>query len=175
MNKIKLKDNISILYNEEKISVSRNNHIKTLCNERCSAPSLNPKNNKFVYLSPLEWEEISKLKLYNIEEDILNEIEINNISDQDTIKQVQWISDCKLIMIVGFANGTVTVGGDIFTYDIYSKEYNNIYKSLDGEEVKHFDIKDDTLEMEVITFDEDFNGYTRRKENIKIRDKEVLL
>ena len=73
MNKIKLKDNISILYNEEKISVSRNNHIKILCNERCSAPSLNTKNNKFVYLSPLEWEEISKLKLYNIEEDILNE------------------------------------------------------------------------------------------------------
>lgn len=168
MKKIEVKDSVSIIYNEDIISVNRNNNIKVLCNERCSTPSLNSKNNKFIYLSPLEWEEISKLKLYDIENDILKEIKINNISGQDTIKQVQWMSDNKLIMIVGFANGTITVGGDIFTYNLSNNEFKKVYKSLENEEVKKFTINHNVLKMEIAHFNDNYDGYKIRNESIQI-------
>lgn len=175
MKKIKLKDNRCILYNENSILVRIGNNNKVLCNEYCSEPSINNNEDKLVYISPIEWEEIAKLMIYDIQDNTLKEIEISEIPDQYTIKKVTWLDEKRLIMIVGFANGTVTVGGDIFIYDIDSKEYNNIYKSLEREEVKNFYLKDDMLEMEVVTFDEDFNGYSTRKENIKIRHREVVL
>lgn len=175
MKKIELKDNICILYSENNILVKIGNINKVLCDEHCSVPSINSNRDKVVYISPMEWEEIAKLMIYDIKDNILKEIEINEIPEQYTIKKVTWLDETKLIMIVGFANGTVTVGGDIFTYDIYSKEYNNIYKSLDREEVKNIELKGNILEMEVVTFDEDFNGYSTRKENIKIRQKEAIL
>lgn len=175
LKKIELKDNICILYNENSILVKTGNIDKVLCNEYCSEPSINNNEDKLVYISPMEWEERAKLMIYDIQDNILKEIEINEIPDQYTIKKVTWLDEKKLIMIVGFANGTVTVGGDIFIYDIDSKEYNNIYKSLDREEVKNFDLKGDMLEIEVVTFDEDFNRYSTRKESIKIRHREVIL
>lgn len=173
MKKIYIEENSYILYNEENITISVGETKRQICNEYCSDPILNRNNMKIIYISPFEWEMIGKLMMYDIRNEKLTKIEIEEIQEGHTIKKIQWLDDNKIAMIVGFANGTITVGGDLYTYDLNTKEYICIYSPPKAEEVKQFSLKDNTIEMEIVVFDKNFNSYKIRKEKIKIKDIEV--
>lgn len=174
MKNIRIKEELYISYDEKNIIIYIDGRKIELCNECCSEPSLNVDKNKLVFISPLEWEEIGKLMIYDIEMEELKEIKIKEIPEQHTIKKAQWLNNHNLIMIVGFAYGTVTLGGNIYTYDLDSKEFINIYANEEMEEVKDFNIKEDNIELEIITFDKDYDKYKVRNKNIEIKHKEVM-
>lgn len=167
LKKEKINKEVNVLYDENNITIEKGNIKQILCNEGCSQPSLNFSKDKLVYITPLEWEEIGKLMLYDVKRDTLTELKIDDIPSQYTIKKVSWIGEDKLIMIIGFAYGTVSVGGDLYTYDLNRRILKKIYKCINIEEVKAFNLQKNSLELEIAVFDEDFNSYSIKNETLQ--------
>jgi len=61
---------------------------------------------------------------------------------QLTVKKLMWYSENQLLVIVGFATGTVTVGGQVYVLNIDNKKLQLIFKSSDREEIMDIVIPD---------------------------------
>lgn len=87
----------------------------------CSYPAVTPDKSTFTYLEPWGFEEISTLYLYDVAQRKAQAVKIPDIQDeypeQDTAKEIMWLDDRLLLIIAGYGNGTVTMGGDLYYYD----------------------------------------------------------
>lgn len=85
-----------------------------------SQPILSPNNERAVYIAPYGWELIGKvylLNLNNLKKEVIYEPKDNNITPKD----LTWIDNRRIAMILGYPYGTISVGGNIYIYDINTK------------------------------------------------------
>lgn len=127
-------------YDEQIIYIDKEGGSKEiLADDFPSEPLTSPDGTKVVYISPLEWETLGKLYMYDLlseEQSILLEAD----EKQNIPKVVKWINDHKLFVIIGYAYGTVAIGGNLFMYD------------LDTEELKqltHYDMKTQIIDVNI--------------------------
>lgn len=106
-----------------------------LLNEYGSYPAVTPEKDKFVFLAPWGFEEMSSIYLVLADDNYTKtyKIEIPAIKDRTTPKEILWLDDARLLVIAGFTDGTVTRGGDLFYYDYMADRSGKIIECHDLE------------------------------------------
>ncbi|MCL1866475.1 MAG: DUF4652 domain-containing protein [Oscillospiraceae bacterium] len=69
------------------------------------------------------------LSVYDVLTKKLTYLEFDGLSETDTTKDVLWLDDEILLVIIGFNHGTVTRGGDIYYYNIVTGENGKIIEN----------------------------------------------
>lgn len=106
-----------------------------------SEPKLSPDNDCFVYIAPSEWETIGKLYLYNINNEEKHTL-IDPENDTSIPKSVIWLADNRVAVIMGFGMGTVSVGGNVYSYDLETKKLEPITHYPDYIQITDMQIKE---------------------------------
>ena len=106
-----------------------------------SAPLISPDKKHTVFIDPLEWECLGSLFLFD---NIIGEFTTLLEPEESYIpKFVKWIDHETLGVIIGFGYGTVAIGGNLFTYNLTSKEKTQITTGDARIQITSFDILPD--------------------------------
>lgn len=175
--KIHYGDNKTILVekNNEKIEIID----KGINNRFASIPLLSSSNKEMVYIAPYEFELNGDVYIYNFENETnrkIVDVSSVNLERDDTAKVLKWLDDDRLLIIIGFAAGTVSRGGDLYLYNFASEDlvllkdvttaYNN------HEEIVDFVIQKEKVIIEIISWHEDLQNYDTRFEEIDLNQSE---
>jgi hypothetical protein len=82
-----------------------------------SRPEYSPDKNKAIYISPLEWECPGSLYLFNLINGNISEL-VTPDDNQNIPKYAIWLDNKTIAFIFGFGMGTVSVGGNVFIFNI---------------------------------------------------------
>lgn len=97
----------------------------------------------YAYIDELGFEVVGNVNLFNP-----NTGEITKLTSYDydgtqqTVKKLAWYSENQLLAIIGFATGTVTVGGRVYLLDIDTKELTLLLDTKLEEEILDIVIPD---------------------------------
>lgn len=179
-----IKNNDITQYNSGPLIIKKDDKLELIALYSTSTPEISPNKRRIAYITPYEWESIGELYIYDmdIEDDnpkkSLKTIDREDIKNQYTIKAAKWIDDRHILTIIGFAYGTVTVGGDLYLYDTESKklelilEAGSLDKNLAKErmEIVDFNITNDKIAIKMAKHDENYMEYTLEERNMKLKD-----
>lgn len=142
--------------------------------ENASYPVVSPNKKSIAYIAPFEWEVLGEVYIYDSDTDS-SEVVIkrNDLPKQYTPKVVFWLDDRYLLVIIGYAYGTVTVGGNLYIFDTITKRLNLYIKCKERQEIKNIFKNNDEIIFEIVNFNKEATEYTTEQESIKY--KEVLL
>lgn len=133
-----------------------------------SEPVTSPDKTKAAYISPLEWECLGSLYLYDL---LTGENkELIKPDDKHYIpKKVIWLDNHNLAVIIGFGYGTVAIGGNVFVYNLDTGQKKPLTKYDERTQVTDIVLKDDVLELEGIKYiDDNFNKFERFEAKLKL-------
>lgn len=155
----KLNNGYKLVYGEE-------NEIKLIkeisINKLASKPKLSPDKSKFIYISPYEWEVLGDLYLCNLDgenfksEIILSAKKISEMVDPSKkVKVAKWKNNEQLYLIIGQGYGTVSEGGDLYTYDIIKNKLSKVYTCDYREEIVNFEVNEEKkINLTIVNFTE---------------------
>lgn len=129
---------------------------------------VSPDKTKAVYIAPLEWEALGSLYVYDL---LLAENKrIIAPDNKDHIpKKVIWLDNRNLAVIIGYGFGTVSIGGNIFVYDLIDEQIKPLTKYDNHIQVTDMVLKEGILELEGIQYTDDaLNEFKRFKEQITL-------
>jgi len=116
-------------------------------------PIKSPDNTKAAYISPLEWEVYGNLYLVDLEN---GEQEVLVAPDGSYIpKNVIWQDNENILVIIGFGDGTVCIGGNIFRVNIKTKEKTQITSYDSIVQITDLYLEDDMLHYKGIRYTDD--------------------
>ena len=96
----------------------------------------NEERDIFAYIDDVGFEVIGNVNLYDPKTGESTQITSYEYNGTDsTVKKIAWLSDNQLLVIVGFAMGTVTVGGSLYVLSIDTGEMKEILVHGDQEEI----------------------------------------
>ena len=132
---------------------------KVIASDSPSNPVKSPDNKRAVYISPLEWEVKGSLYLVDLETERLEELVTPE--GEDIPKNVIWLDNENVFVIIGYAYGTISVGGGIYKVNIDTKEKELLDLEVNDDnrlEITDFHIADGALYYEGIRYiDDDLN------------------
>jgi hypothetical protein len=146
--------------------LSPDGKMEVLATDMPSKPVKSPDNQKAVYISPHGWETLGSLYLVDLVTG--EQEELVPTEEENTPKNVIWQDDSDVFVIIGFAHGTVGIGGDIYSVDIDTKEKVLI---VDEErvEITDFYIEKNTLYYEGIEYiDENWNEHVEYSNQLSL-------
>ena len=138
-------------------------------NNFASQPVYSPNGKQAVFISPLEWETIGQIYKYDLDthkKSILVECKDETLAPKDVV----WLDQGNLAVILGRAFGTISIGGDIYTYNIETDSLQIL------SEVNHYiqhtslevDAQNDVLIAKGIEYtDENFTQYVKFTKQFK--------
>lgn len=132
---------IKLHYDKEKrIIYFKNNDetVEIVESEYPSKPAISPNEQRAAYISPFEWECLGSLYLFDLKEAKRLTL-IKPTEDNYIPKQVIWINNNIIAIIIGFGYGTVAVGGNIYLLNINTQEKINLTNN--GLDVQIIDIQ----------------------------------
>ncbi|MFP8783152.1 DUF4652 domain-containing protein [Planococcus plakortidis] len=140
-------------------------------NDFASKPVYSPNGKQVIFISPLEWETIGKIYRYDL--DTHKKSILVEFNDEKLVpKDVVWLDEGNLAVILGMAFGTISIGGDIYTYNIETEKFKRVtevehhvqYTSLE------VDASSDVLIAKGIEYtDENFTQYLEFTKQFKWR------
>lgn len=168
IKKIEVSSDINIVYSVgEKLAIYNNKEEYT--NDRMpSAPVLSLRKYKCAFIAPYEWETIGDLYVYDFKKntsEIVLSAEI--IESQNCVKKVIWKNEEELYLIIGLAYGTVSRGGNVYTFNLHTRNLEKLFSCRHMEEVIDFSIQNKKMELKIIKFDNNFDKYEERLENLE--------
>ncbi|MDA8228339.1 MAG: DUF4652 domain-containing protein [Desulfitobacterium hafniense] len=131
---------------------------------------VSPDRTKAAYLYPNEWETISDIYLETVSADgakIWTKLSIDQsvrfnmwnktgqVLDKYTPKKILWENDNSLLVIVGYAYGTVSPGGDLIRLNVDTGRAEMVYPALEygNQQVTDMRIIRGQLKLIITTFD----------------------
>lgn len=142
-----ISDTLQIRYiKHDSIMIGDGKSFELVCEDLPSAPEISPDSKCFLYISPHEWEELGELYIYDLtkrESRLL--IGINDLAEQNKVKKAIWGDNKNLLLIIGFAYGTVSVGGDLVHYNFDTNTLTTLLKAE-----KQFEVQDIYWEEDII-------------------------
>lgn len=128
----------------------------------CSQPVVSPDGTRFAYIDVLEWEELGEVYLYDVETGTQELIMKRNkdFESQHTPKDLVWLDDNHLLAVIGFAYGTVSVGGNLHVYDLQKQETRLALEAGEREEITSVKVAPDKVIVHYVEFDEEYNHTT---------------
>lgn len=141
-----------------------------IADEFPSIPEFSPDNTKAIYISPLEWECPGSLYLFNLETGYITEL-VAPDKDLYIPKYAKWVDNATIAVIIGFGWGTVSVGGNLFTYNIDKNHLKQITHYSGHVQITKIDMEDKLLYLQGIEYtDENFNEFKEFKEKVQMRE-----
>lgn len=160
LERINVSDYINIQYREQADLIIYNESEIYSNNRLPSKPVISPKHKKCAFIAPNEWESIGDLYVYNFKDNTSSIlIKGEDYSKRHKIKKVLWKSEDRLILIIGNAYGTISLGGNIFEYDLIDSKIELKYECKEYEEIKDLFINDGNLICTRIKFDNEYNKF----------------
>lgn len=148
----KINKNLILKYNEFKLEIQQDNNSKLICNNHPSEPSISPNKKYIAYIAPQLWEVIGNVYLYNINNN-KNKVLLKDFPKQYKPKIIKWLDNNYILLIIGFAYGTVSVGGKPYLFNITNKRLTKLELFGEDIEVKKIDIKNHKIEFTLYYFD----------------------
>ncbi len=149
--------------NLPEIVVKKDGKEKIICegNDVPSKPSISHDKKKLAYISPYEFEVIGEVFLYNNLNDIHKAVITNkDIPENLAPKKINWFDDRYLLVILGYAYGTVSIGGDLYVYDTVGDKMALLIKEGDEKgEISDIKIEQDTVKLDIAVFNDEFTDY----------------
>jgi len=155
-------------YQEERsLSVKRTNgeeEVRELSSNFPSPPKISPDARRLAFIAPWQWEEIGDIYIYNYPEDNLSTLlEGADFASQHTPKNVWWFDDDYLLVLEGYAYGTVSVGGELKIVEVNSGEKVSLVAFPEEDRKEIMDIEyieeEELYILEIAQFDEEFLEY----------------
>ncbi|HOJ12649.1 MAG TPA: DUF4652 domain-containing protein [Clostridiales bacterium] len=155
-----------IIENEKKETVLNDNSP--------SYPIVQQDRKNIAYISPLEWEQIGQIYVYDPEKNTNNAVlGKDDIPKQYTPKKVYWLNEKYLLAVIGFAYGTVDVGGDVYVIDIDTGNYDIYLKADENQQINDIYTVADKIVFLTVEFNEQEKKYIYGDEII-IKHDELL-
>lgn len=131
-----------------------------LVSESHSVGKTSPNGEYIAYISPYDFELNGSLWLYNTETGENQKVVDLDSTYDETIRNIEWIDDNSIYYIKGFALGTVSLGGELYAYDLNTEESMLMKRIQDDKEIIDVNVEGETVTLSMITFDEDYMSYT---------------
>lgn len=161
---------MELIYDEIKRKIfikNRNGKVHIVEEDFPSRPMYSPNSKQAVYIAPLEWETIGDIYLYDSETNTkskLIEFEDEKLAPKDVI----WLDDENLAMILGLAFGTIDIGGNIFTYNLRERRLKRITEVEHHVQFTSLYLEGETLIAKGIEYvDEQLLNFEEFKKNFK--------
>jgi len=88
-----------------------------------------------------------------------------------TVKVLEWIDDSRVLLIIGFAFGTVSQGGDLYCYNIDDKTCDIIIEAEKNSEIIDIELEDKELIIsKILWLDDNYMDYETIKEEVIINE-----
>lgn len=134
--------NLEYDYDEKIIySVDKDGEKRIVSNDFPSEPKLSPSKKFAVYISPLEWECYGSVYLYDLTTGAKELLVSPDEERRNIPKDVAWIDDNTLAIIIGFGDGTIQIGGNVYLY------------FLDKNQMKRITYHDTSIQLTKLIFD----------------------
>lgn len=144
-----------------------------LCDEFPSPPVLSPDGRRMAFISPREWEMLGEVFLYDgMYREKTRILCREDIPHQETPKELLWMDHRYLLIIMGFAYGTVSVGGDVYVLDTQTQKLSMFYETQERQEVKAMYRDDHDFTFVLALHDEEYMDY--EIEEMHILYEEIL-
>lgn len=145
---------MELIYDNEKKAVYvelKDSNLELIDDNNPSKPVISPDGKFAVYISPYEWEEKGNLYLLNLIN--YSKKKIYEPTDDTLVpKAVTWINNNKLALILGYAYGTIAVGGNVYTYDLDTKKLKQITDFESNIQFTNLEMSDNVLELKGIKY-----------------------
>ncbi len=149
--------------NLPEIIVKKNGKEKMICegNDAPSKPSISPDKKKLAYISPYEFEVIGEVFLYNHLNDIHKAVITHkDIPENLAPKKISWFDDRYLLAIMGYAYGTVSIGGDLYVYDTVDEKMALLINQDEQKgEISDIKVEQDSVKLDVAVFNDELTDY----------------
>ncbi|WP_158232680.1 DUF4652 domain-containing protein [Sporosarcina sp. P26b] len=103
-------------------------------NEKCKeemAAKLKINNNKVMFIKPYEFELQGEVYIGNLTDlDNIKKLKIP-LEDDKSVKDIAWLDDGRILLIIGYYWGTVSTGGDLYQYNLHFEKLDLIAKFPD--------------------------------------------
>ncbi|MBT2605634.1 DUF4652 domain-containing protein [Bacillus sp. ISL-53] len=92
------------------------------------ASKLKINNNKIMFIKPYEFELQGEVYMGDLND--LNNIRKLTIpiGSDESIKDIAWLDNDRILLIIGYNWGTVAIGGNLYKYDLHSEKLELISK-----------------------------------------------
>jgi len=151
------------------IFIAKNEIISILSGELSSYPEFSPNKSKMAYIDSFDFETIGNVYIYDFATEENSKITDFEYGQSDTSKAVEWLNNENLLLIIGFAYGTITQGGDLYLYDLEEGTLNLLLESEGLMEIKDVKIIDDKIILsKVIWKDNNYMEYDVIEEEVNI-------
>ncbi|QUW23372.1 DUF4652 domain-containing protein [Sporosarcina sp. Marseille-Q4063] len=157
-------------YDERVIYVKKSDEdMEIIENNSPSEPVISFDESKATYISPLEWESLGSLYLIDLDT-LESEALIIPKDDTSVPKEVIWIDNENLAIIMGFGSGTISIGGNVFIYNISTDELNQLTHHDSKIQITNIKLKEPTtLQLKGIKYtDENFMYFEEYFEKVSI-------
>ncbi|PEP84926.1 DUF4652 domain-containing protein [Bacillus pseudomycoides] len=107
---------------DNRIELVAENRMRKLLNENISSkPLISPNKLKAIYLSPFEWETLTNLYIIDLKTGEYTKL-VGVIDEKYAPKAAIWITDIHIALIIGYAFGMVSDGGNIHIYNLLNRQ-----------------------------------------------------
>src|SRR5690625_4197806 len=122
-----------------------------------SRPVVSPDTRHFVYIAPSNWESQGNLYLWRIgtsKSDVL--VTNDRFPSGCTPKRVVWLDNEMLLMIVGYAFGSITLGGSIFWVGLDTGEVGLFATPGPKREYTDLEVSAEGVNTQIVEFDDNW-------------------
>ncbi|MTI47941.1 DUF4652 domain-containing protein [Sporosalibacterium faouarense] len=159
-NKYELADGSTLLYKSDElggkseISVQLSEGEAVICDKKPSVPAVSPYRKKVAYIDMVLWETIGDVYLYDVIQRT-NKVIIKKEIDFDheyTPSKLAWLDDNNLLVIIKYAYGTRTVGGDLYLHNVNDEEFLLTIKPEGYDQISDIIVEGDKVTIEYTKF-----------------------
>ena len=136
---------------------------KIICkwDENPSEPIISPDKKRVAYITPYEFEVIGEVHIYSTTNSVKeNAIKVADVPKDFKPMKLFWLNDRYLLIIIGYAYGTTSIGGDLYVYDTSNKKLSLLITEGDDQrQVKAVTSKNGDIIIEIAVYNDEFTGY----------------
>lgn len=145
------------------IFVRFNEQEKIICkwDDNPSEPVISPDKKRAAYITPYEFEVIGEVHIYNSANNgAENAIKVADIPKEHKPMKLFWLNDRYLLIIIGYAYGTTSVGGDLYVYDTSGKSLSLLITvTEDNKQIKDVRDENENIIIEIAAYNDEFTDY----------------
>jgi thioredoxin-related protein len=160
----------TLYYSENRdIFIGKDNTFIKVSENMPSYPEISPDKKKIAYIDNFDFETIGNLNIYSTETNKNLQKTKFDYSQSDTVKQVKWLTNNEICLIIGYTYGTITKGGSLYEYNLKEDKLTLLVESEELMEVKDVKVVDGKITItKVMWKDDNYIEYEMKDEEVSL-------